>query len=88
MAKGHSSYVQYDFDTTSDCSSVLVTILLGTRVSHVEPKLRFSNIDEKTFQYLLLSSIAHLKPLQNKSLSHIKNIAEGLISQYITKLIR
>ncbi|KHJ33171.1 hypothetical protein EV44_g4052 [Erysiphe necator] len=80
LAKGVSSYVQHDLDTTSDHIPLLITIPLETRRSHVEPKLRFSTINEKKFQFLLLLNISRMEPLQNKSPSNIDKRAEELVN--------
>lgn len=80
LAKGMSSYTQHNLDITSDQIPVLITIALETQRSCVEPKLHFSEIDEKIFQSLLQLSSSHMIPLSDKSPSNIEKRAEELIS--------
>lgn len=64
LARGISSFAQHDLNTTSDHLPVLITLPLETQRFHTEPRLRFSTIDERTFQLLLLTGISHMNPLQ------------------------
>ncbi|POS85204.1 hypothetical protein EPUL_001702 [Erysiphe pulchra] len=80
LAKYITSFVQHGLGNTSDHLPVLILLPIETPRIYVEPKLRFSTIDERISEFLLLMSLSSITPLQTINLFAIDTRAEELIS--------